>query len=91
MRRLFLMVLFLFGIFVFNSTSGYADDLYFQKDTLIPGVIIIKNKYGDKVGTLKKDTLIPGKWILRWKDAKEKRRFSVDTVDMDTYLKGGKR
>ena len=83
------MVLFLFGIFVFNSTSGSADDLYFQKDTLIPGVIIIKNKYGDKVGTLKKDTLIPNKWILQLKDAE--KIFSVDPVDMDTYLNGGKR
>ena len=83
------MVLFLFGIFVFNSTSGSADDLYFQKDTLIPGVIIIKNKYGDKVGTLKKDTLIPNKWILQLKDAEKK--FSVNPLDMETYLNGSKR
>ena len=91
MRRLFLIVLLLFGLFIFSSSPSFADDLYFQKDTLIPGVIIIKNKYGDKVGTLKKDSLIPNNWILQWKDAKEERRFSTNPLDMDTSLNGAKR
>ena len=31
MRRLFLIVLLLFGLFIFSSSPSFADDLYFQK------------------------------------------------------------
>jgi len=92
--RLVFIVPFLLACFSLAAvapTQARSDDLYFQKDTLIPGVIIIKNKYGDKVGMLKKDSLIPKKWILQLKDGKEERRFSVNPLDIKHYLNGDKR
>lgn len=86
MRRLFLIVLLLFGLFVFSSSPSFADDLYFQKDTLIPDVIIIKNKYGDKVGTLKKDSLIPNNLVIYDKNGNRVGELKKDSLIPGQYI-----
>jgi hypothetical protein len=86
MRRLFLMLLLLFGIFVFTSGPSYADSIYLQKDTLISGVIIIKNKQGAKVGTLRKDTLIPDNFMIYDKEGNKVGEVKKDSLIPGQYI-----